>query len=597
MSKSLAFSNGQLYVSLDKTGLVRDFYFPYIGLEHHSSGLKHRIGFWVDGSISWIDSSDWTHKARYPQDSLVGLTVAVNKNIGLLVEFEDFVDAKTNSFVRNIHMVNLKEDKREIRLFTHQAFNISNNNLDDSAYYLPGSQSCLHYNGRRVFMAGGVTDSGESADQYCVGNFGGGLDGTWRDAEDGSLSNSKAAQGQTDSTLRFSLEMGALSSRRVHYWVCAAESIGSAKHSINSLRRNGVFSHLNDTFLAWKKWLSPAYKAASLLDPKYRLAFIQSIMKIRSRIDARGSVITSFRGADYGFMTPAQSAYAIWPLIRLGYQEEALRFFEFCETALADEGYLAVGYQADGGVTSTQLPFEDSNSPVFIDQTALVTFVFTQMHIFGKSTKVLKDFYSNFLVPSANYLVKFSDEKGFLKPNIDLDNADRSPLTTYSVSVIYAALMASADIAESAKDQDSAVKWRTFAEEMRRSALPLIASDGILIDMQGSTKSSVAAFFGAFMYGLINTDSDLIKHTLQVLEEKLLVDDGLFAFSETDRRVDYVGSLWMAQYYLEAEKYEEASRIIKSVMDHTARGVVDQSNSLPVYAEIVSTLLDTMTRK
>jgi GH15 family glucan-1,4-alpha-glucosidase len=49
MPRALVLGNGETLVCLDEFGFVRDFYFPYVGLENHVSGNRHRIGIMVDG--------------------------------------------------------------------------------------------------------------------------------------------------------------------------------------------------------------------------------------------------------------------------------------------------------------------------------------------------------------------------------------------------------------------------------------------------------------------------------------------------------------------------------------------------------------------
>jgi len=49
MPRALVLGNGQLLVTLDKHGFLRDLHYPYVGLENHASGHKHRIGVMVNG--------------------------------------------------------------------------------------------------------------------------------------------------------------------------------------------------------------------------------------------------------------------------------------------------------------------------------------------------------------------------------------------------------------------------------------------------------------------------------------------------------------------------------------------------------------------
>ena len=158
MARPVVLSNGTLHVGLNTYGLVHDFYFPYVGLENHSAGksLRHRVGVWIDGRLSWLDDGSWTFKFRYPHSALIGHTQAKHDELGVLIEFDDLVDAHSNALLRNIHIVNLKNERREIRLFMHQAFAIGDSRSNtDTAQYLPDSNAVLHYRGHRAFLISG----------------------------------------------------------------------------------------------------------------------------------------------------------------------------------------------------------------------------------------------------------------------------------------------------------------------------------------------------------------------------------------------------------------------------------------------------------
>ena len=81
MARPLVLSNGELHVGINKFGLVHDFYFPYVGLENHAAGksLRHRVGVWVDGELSWLDDlGEWDFSFRYFHRALIGHTTARN---------------------------------------------------------------------------------------------------------------------------------------------------------------------------------------------------------------------------------------------------------------------------------------------------------------------------------------------------------------------------------------------------------------------------------------------------------------------------------------------------------------------------------------
>lgn len=583
MARSLTLSNGELHIGLNESGLVETLHFPYVGHENHTPSASHRIGVHVDGAISWIDDGNWTRKSKYPAGSLIGHTVAVNQAIGIILEFEDFVEADTNLLIRNVHVINIREDQRSVRLFFHQAFTISGHADRDTAQYLPANNSVLHYRGRRAFVASGTTDVGQGFDQYTVGRFGDGMDGTWRDAEDGELSMSAAECGQTDSTIGFSMIVGGLSSRRVHYWLIASTSVRSAISMDATIHKQGAYKRLASTIDWWRKCLNPSFKVSDQLEPHYQKPFIDSLMMLHSHIDRRGAVIRSTKDDANSYCDPGVGAFAIWPLARLGFKQEALNYFNFIRQSLTDEGYLMRGYQADGAISPTNLPYDGNFAPLDSSHTAIALFVFSQVYALHKQPKILKDYYSTLVTPMANFLSDYIDDRGLPTTGTQsLDDAEG--LSCMTTSLTYAALMSAVELADYSKDQDSSVKWRTAAEEMRRAAHDTFISNGVLSHSTGNSTASYSGLYGAFMFGLIDIDNPAIARAADQLRDVPV-------------RSDLIGSLWLAQYYMEIGEQAKADEIISEVSDCISTGGHEIQLDTWVYAEFVSTLLDRLTRK
>lgn len=232
MARPIVLSNGELHVGLNNFGLVHDFYYPYVGTPNHAAGksTRHRVGIWIDGRLSWLDNpGEWEFTFRYPHGALIGHTYARNESMQILLEIDDFVDSQISAFMRNIHIINLADYPRDVRLFMHQAFAIDDSRSNtDTAQYLPDSNAILHYRGRRAFIISG-THRDAPFDQHSVGLFGiEDHEGTFRDADDGELSNGNVEHGRVDSIIRFSVHVEAKSSERVHYWVTAGSSIRDA---------------------------------------------------------------------------------------------------------------------------------------------------------------------------------------------------------------------------------------------------------------------------------------------------------------------------------------------------------------------------------
>lgn len=646
VARPIVLSNGELHVGINKYGLVHDFYFPYVGLENHAAGksLRHRVGVWINGQISWLDDPGWSFKFHYPEAALIGHTVAKNESIGVLLEFDDVVDANISAFMRNIHVVNLWGEAREIRLFMHQAFVIGDARSNtDTAQYLPDSDAMLHYRGRRAFIIAGTHD-GEPFDQYTAGLFGiEGREGTYRDADDGELSFSSVEHGRVDSTIRFALHIDAHSSTRVHYWIAAGTSSREALYIHRQIKEDGVLKRLHMTADWWYKWLEPARDVADKILPEHKENFLHSMMIVKSQIDKRGAVIAStdttmlnYSRDAYAYCWPRDGAYVLWPLIRMGYIDEPHRFFEFCRRGLHPSGYLMHKYRADGALGSSWHPYihEDGSiaPPIQEDETALVLFVFAQFYQMHPNPRLLHDFYHTMVHPMAEFLASYIDETtGLPKPSYDLWE-EVYLTTTYTTSVVYAALLAAADLAELAQDADSAVKWRSSADDILASAHKhlynkerrafykgLIVKNGVIEYDQTFDVSSV---FGAFMFGLFPVGSDELAGAVNTLSKTFHTDSGTIGLPRYENDNYYrvspdipgnwwiISSLWLAQYYIEIEDQEMARKIIDWVGGHTGTtGILPEQinpyndsfvSVAPLtwsHAEYIATLLDTITEK
>lgn len=648
MARPIVLSNGELHVGINKYGLVHDFYFPYVGLEDHAAGklLRHHVGVWIDGTISWLDDGDWQFTFRYPHRALIGHTIAKNERMGVLLEFDDVVDASISAFMRNIHVVNLKEFPREIRLFMHQAFVIGDARSNtDTAQYLPDSDAILHYRGRRAFIVGGVTDKDQQPfDQYTVGLFGiEGYEGTYRDADDGELSFSTVEHGRVDSTLRFKLQVGAHSSARVHYWIAAGTSMREALYIHRQIREDGVLKRLHQTADWWHEWLTPAINVAKRVAPEHQDGFLRSVMIIKSQIDKRGAVIAStdttmlnYSRDAYAYCWPRDGAYVLWPLIRMGYVDEPRLFFEFCRRGLHPNGYLMHKYRADGALGSSWHPYVHAGGvtapPIQEDETALVLFVFAQFYQLHPDPRMLHDFYHSMVVPMAEFMASYIDETtGLPKASYDLWE-EVFQTTTYTTSVVYAALLAAADLAEISEDPDNAVRWRSAADDILAAAHKYLYNDtkkafykGITVkdkQVQYDETFDMSSVFGAFMYGLFPIGSSELTAAVETLTTTFGVDKGVIGLPRYENdlycRVNsditgnwwFISSLWLAQYYLETDQVKDAERILAWVAAHAgSTGILaEQINPIdesfisvaPLtwsHAEYLATLLDTITEK
>ena len=169
MPKSLSLGNGNILVCTDKRAQVRDFYFPYVGLENHVGGhYTHRIGVWVDYQLNWFDNPNWDIQIRSADQSLAGETTATNRTLGVTLNLTDTVYNEKNIFLREVKVTNDSDRKRSIKLFFGHEFEIYESHRGDTAYFDPINHVVIHYNGKRVFLINGLSEKGSFVYYYLL---------------------------------------------------------------------------------------------------------------------------------------------------------------------------------------------------------------------------------------------------------------------------------------------------------------------------------------------------------------------------------------------------------------------------------------------
>lgn len=638
MARPIILSNGEMHVGLNNFGLVHDFYYPYVGLENHTAAKKLRwlVGVWVDGQLSWLDDGSWSTQCNYHHESLISHTIALHDELGIRLEFDDCVDNSQAAFLRSVHVYNVADREREIRLFFHQVLVISDSHMSDTVQYLPSEQALLHYKGHRAFVVTLNHADGRPLDDYSVGLFGiEGKEGTYRDAEDGELAKNNVEHGRVDSVASLRFTVGANSSARAHYVVAAGKSTREALQISKRVRDNGLVHQLLKTAESWHEWLKPAKHLAEKLPREYREPFLRSALLVKAHQDKRGGVIAStdttmlnYSRDSYAYCWPRDAAYCVWPLLRMGYTDEALQFFSFCRRALNEDGYLAHKYQSDGALGSSWHPYvhgELTGPPIQTDETAIVLFLFGQYYRLHPDTKFLREYYSTLIQPMANFLASYVDDDGLPKPSYDI--WEEKYLThTYSVALTYACLNEAIILAEALEANDDAVHWRTVAEGIaaQRNRFynkqrkffykGLLQNEKELVHDETIDSSSL---FGVFMYGLFDIDSPEVHDSYQTLQATLVSEEVAVIRYEGD---DYyrvnpsssnpwpVTSLWFAQYAMEAGDMERAHMTLRWITDKmsTSGTLPEQLSPLehkplsvsPLawsHAELLSALLDMIT--
>jgi GH15 family glucan-1,4-alpha-glucosidase len=643
MGRPVILGNGSLTVGLNEAGLVHDFYYPYVGLDNLTTARStpHKVGVWVDGTFSWVDSPGWVTKVDFQTDALISMVRMVNESLQVELELCDFVDNEFNAFCRQMTVHNWAQKDREIRVFFHQVFQISRAGRGDTALYVPEGNYLLDYKGRCMLLIYAQAAAGGGIDQFSVGNFGiEGKEGTWRDAEDGELSGNPVEHGGVDSTIRCALSVVSQSSEVVDYWVIAADAQYSAEKIHEQLLSSGLSDRIEKVKRHWRDWLYISSPHIKDMEPAYRDAIRKSLMVIKAHTDRRGGIIASCDSSIYNFgrdyysyVWPRDGAYAMWPLIRLGYTDEPRRFFSFCRDIIHPDGYLMHKYQPDRAIGSTWHPLlhgKHSELAIQEDETAIVVYMLGEYFETSNDEEFVESMYTTFVQPAANFMADFRDESTKL-PHASYDLwEEKFSTSTYTTAITYRALLTAAELAEKFDFPDDAVRWRSAADEIAKSCHVLFDETrgafrkGFLLQDDGSLQFDntldVSSGYGPLMFATQAFGSKAIRSTFKAIENDLFnkspsggvpryEHDNYFASDPAFLGNPwFVTTLWLGQFYLQLARHPDAKQLVDWTLAHALpSGVLSEqinpSTGAPLsvtplvwsHAETINTLLDLQT--
>ncbi len=639
MSRAVMLSNGSMVIGLNEQGLVNDFYYPYVGMENLCNARisHHKIGVWVDGAFHWLDDGSWEISASFEEDALISNITAKHPELKVQLYFQDFVDIEVNAFCRQVEVTNLSDQQRDIRVFFHQVFQISNSGREDTALFVPKENYIYDYKGPVSLLIYAQNDKGEHFDQFAVGNYGiENKEGTFKDAEDGELSNNLVEHSSVDSVLRCQLNMAAGQKNTLSYWVIAHNSQTDAEAAHQELLEHGVADRLNRARYWWQHWLSTGANQMHQLDKKYLPLFKKSLMVIKAHIDDHGGIIASCDssiynyGRDYySYVWPRDGALTLLPLIELGYFDEAKNFFNFCIDTMHRDGYMMHKYQPDRSIGSTWHPLVHKHHPELAiqeDETASVIYALGRYLDKSHDVEYIKANFNKFIRPAGNFMA------GFIHKDTNLPHAsydlweEKFATHTYTAAVTLAALNTAAGLANVCGRSVESAKWRLaaarieegmkllFNPEMQcyRKSL-LTGEDG---NLEFDNTVDISSAFGVFMYDSSRAGSGALSQAMEVTEQKLMdrsptggvaryVNDQYFLeHHDYPGNPWYVCTLWMAQYYVKSGKLDKANAIIDWVIKHKTPSdlfseQLDPVNGQPLgvtplvwsHAEFINTLL------
>ena len=382
MPRPIVLGNGSLLVAYDDRYRIRDLTYPHVGLENHLCGHEIRTGFWVNGKFLWADGDGWVRSLAYAAGTLNAICELTHPDLPIRIETEEAVLPDAPVFIRRMKLHNPGPISAAVRVFCFQYLTISESDIGDCAFFYPCLQGIVHYKGPRWFLFGGRTSDG-GVSQFTTGIRGlAGLEGVWRDAEDGALAGNAIAQGSVDSAFALHTLVGPGGSASLESYIVCGTSLDGLKAGHARLHEEGLERCLRKSSAHWSGWSAPIAERLQAAPEDIRAFAVQSALILRTQIDECGGILAAndsdimqTNRANYSYVWPRDGALVADVLDRLGLHDESSRFFEFCARARSDgPPFLLQKYRADGTFGASWHPWVidgRSEAPLQEDETAL----------------------------------------------------------------------------------------------------------------------------------------------------------------------------------------------------------------------------------
>jgi GH15 family glucan-1,4-alpha-glucosidase len=597
MPRDIPVGNGNLLVNFDLDYRIRDIYFPWIGQENHTRGQKFRLGVWADGAFSWM-GPDWEKTLRYQDDSLVTDVLLTNAALGLSLRCRDAVDIQFDVYVRQIEVTDLTGSPRDVRLFFSHDFHLYGHEIGDTAYYDPPTQSLIHYKVNRYFLANCCAEGKQVADYFSCGvkETRGGRP-SWKDAEDGELVGSPISWGLVESTVGLRLSIPASGKGTGFHWLAAGKRYEEVSVLSERVVEHTPAALIERTSKYWQAWVQKGVRSFGDLPLAVTEVFNRSLLVLRSQIDNRGAIIAAndsdivrFGGDTYSYMWGRDGAFVAAALERAGYPELCRRFFDFCNRALTDEGFLFQHYNPDGSLASNWHPWVLDGKdvlPIQEDSTALLLWALWIHYDCSKDMEFIRPLYESFVLKCADFLVEYRDpETGLPLPSYDLWE-ERHGVHAYTVAAVISGLRGAANFARVFRDSSRAEAYDSVADEM---------TEGIVTHLYDATRQRYArsgyrredgyeldetvdiSVLGLVTLGALPANDARIVATVESIRKELVLDSpiGGVARYRTDRYQRdsdvpadipgnpwFISTLWLAEY--EIERAETLSQLHEAI--------------------------------
>ncbi|WKZ18981.1 MAG: glycoside hydrolase family 15 protein [Candidatus Jettenia sp. CY-1] len=607
MPRDIPVGNGSLLVTFDADYTIRDLYYPHVGKENHAMGNPSRFGVWTREGFSWVNARDWKLALGYVKETLVTSVRAFHEKLSLQLVCNDVVDFEKNIYMRKVTVRNLRDERREVRLFFHQDLSVMENEVGDTVFYDAKLNCLIHYKGPRYFLINCSAGDVWGVREHAIGiKRHHGAEGTWRDAEDGILGGNPIAQGSVDSTIGVSMEIHPHKESVAYYWI----AVGNTYHEVDGL--NDILLSekpqkiIDRTASYWRHWVNKEEFNFGNLPQDIVDLFKRSLLVVATQIDNGGAIIAAndsdirqYAKDTYSYMWPRDGALVTYAMLKAGYTTLCRKFFDFCAhvitpynfcaSVLIENGFLLHKYNPDGSFGSSWHPWvkgEEIHVPIQEDETALVLWVIWQYYDMYRKIDVIRPLYHSLIEKAADFLVSYRDEQtGLPLPSYDLWE-ERRGILSFTAATVYGGLMAAANLSDIFYHTGKSTIYRQTAAQIKTAIDQHLYSEQhkrflrmIYPKKEGGYEIDAtidASLYGMFAFGVYDPDDIKVQNTMKAIEETLWVKTkiGGIARYEQDfyQRVAndsgipgnpwIICTMWMAQYYIAtAKSLEELEKV------------------------------------
>jgi GH15 family glucan-1,4-alpha-glucosidase len=539
LPKDVLLSNGRFAVTLDENAQIRDFYFPYLGLENHAVGHPFRFGVWLDGKFEWLKDA-WTITMTYMPETLTSRYLIQNQLKDIKMEVNDAIYHTKDIFMRKIKIDNKQDRTRSIRIFFTHDFHIYGYEAGDTAFFDPQLDAVIHYKGKRYFLIGG-TGAGRGFHQYAIGyKEVESHEGTWRDCEDGQLEGNAVAQGAVDSAVSFKVEIPANGYGIMHYWIACGKSLDEITTLDSIIKQVGVEQMLLEVENYWSAWLSRLNIDLNVLPKNIARLYKRSLLLMRAHVDSNGGFLASLDSDiigihrdTYSYIWPRDGAMAALAFTSAGFTDVSERFLSFCHKVIGADGYFRHKYLPDGSLGSTWHALIDSSGkvqlPIQEDETASVLYSLWKCFENAGDIEFVTKVYDRLVVNAANFMMNYRDPKTHL-PQATFDEwEEKVGVFTSTVAGVCAALDAAAKFAKVFYDHAKQEILTQAYEETKEALIKYLYDPeqktfikGILANGEKdyTIDSSIST---VFVFKVLDPNDFRVKNTMETLEKSLQV--------------------------------------------------------------------------